>query len=146
MKPEVRPIPEGYHSLTPYLTVSGVGKLLEFLARAFGANEICRMNRPDGSVWHAEMQIGDSRLMLGEANEEWKARPSTLYLYVEDVDATYARAVAAGGKLLREPATQPYGDRSGGVEDPSGNQWWISTHVEDVAPEEIERRMKGASH
>jgi PhnB protein len=100
------------------------------------------MNRPDGSVWHAEMRIGDSMLMMGEAGGQWKARPANLYLYVEDVDRTYAQAVAAGGKSLGEPKTQIYGDRSGGGEDPCGNSWWIATHVEDVSPEEMERRAQ----
>jgi PhnB protein len=96
--------------------------------------------RPDGSIGHAEVRIGDSMVMLGQARDEWKARPGTLYLYVPDVDATYRRALAAGGASLREPTTQVYGDRSGGVEDPVGNQWWMATHVEDVSPEEIDRR------
>ncbi len=138
----VKPIPEGYHSITPYFTVTGVSRLMDFLTAAFGAKEIYRMNKPDGSVWHAEMQIGDSRVMMGEANEQWKPRPCNLYLYVEDVDAMYRRAVAAGGKSIAEPKTQAYGDRHGGVEDPSGNQWWIATHVEDLSPQEIEARMK----
>jgi PhnB protein len=139
---KAKPIPEGYHSVTPYLTVQGVRKLMNFMTQAFGAKETFRTNRPDGTVWHAEMQIGDSRVMLGEANEQWKARPSALYLYVEDVDGVYRQAVEAGGKSLGEPATHQYGDRSGGVEDPCGNQWWIATHVEDVSAEEFERRMK----
>ncbi len=138
----VKPIPEGYHSITPYLTVQGVPKLMEFLTRAFGAKPMFLTNRPDGTVWHAEMQIGDSRVMMGEASQEWTPRPCSLYLYVEDVDRVYQNAVQAGGKSLREPATQQYGDRSGGVEDPCGNQWWIATHVEDVSAEEFEQRIK----
>src|ERR1051325_6361384 len=99
----VKPIPEGFHTVTPYLTVHGVPRLMEFLTQAFGAKETFKTGKPDGSVWHAEMQIGDSRIMMGEANEQWKARPSTLYLYVEDVDAVYKRAIEAGGKSVHEP-------------------------------------------
>ncbi len=139
---KTKPIPEGYHSLTPYLTVQNVPRLMQFLTEAFGARETFRTNRPDGTVWHAEMQIGDSRVMMGEASEQWKPRPCGLYLYVEDVDGVYRKAVEAGGKSLGEPTTHQYGDRSGGVEDPCGNQWWIATHVEDVSAEEFERRMK----
>jgi len=136
----VKPVPEGYHTVTPYLTVESVEKVLDFVKKAFDATETYRMARPDGSVGHAEVRIGDSMVMMGQARDEWKPRPGSLYLYVPDVDASYKRAVAAGGKPLREPTTQFYGDRSGGVEDPVGNQWWIATHVEDVPPEEIERR------
>jgi len=146
MKPGVKPIPEGYHTVTPYLVVNGADKLLDFLSQAFGAKENFRMNRPGGGVWHAETRVGDSMLMVGEANQQNPARPSCLNLYVEDVDRIYAQAVAAGGKSLREPADQFYGDRSGGVEDPCGNQWWIATHVEDVSPEELERRTEAAAH
>jgi PhnB protein len=139
----VKPIPEGYHSVTPYLTVTGVGKLMEFLERAFGAQVTHKMDKPDGTVWHAEMQIGDSRVMMGEAGGEWQPMPCNLMLYTEDVDAVYGRAIKAGATSMREPADQFYGDRSGGVLDPCGNQWWIATHVEDVSPEEMERRAKG---
>jgi uncharacterized glyoxalase superfamily protein PhnB len=136
----VKPVPEGYHTVTPYLTVESVEKLLDFVKKAFHATETYQMARPDGSVRHAEVRIGDSIVMMGQARDEWKPRPGTLYLYLSDVDASYERALAAGGKSLREPSTQFYGDRSAGVEDPVGNQWWIATHVEDVPPEEIERR------
>jgi PhnB protein len=136
----VKPVPDGYHTLTPYLTVTGVAKLIEFLKQAFGATETYRMSRPDGSVGHAELKIGDSPVMLGEASEKWKARPSNLYMYVPDVDAAYRRAMDAGGISQMEPADQFYGDRNAGVEDPSGNYWWIGTHVEDVSPEELNRR------
>ncbi len=96
--------------------------------------------RPDGTIQHAEVKIGDSIVMLADAAGEWKPRPSMLYLYVNDVDETYRLALAAGATSLREPTTHFYGDRSGGVEDPVGNHWWIATHVEDVSPEEIQRR------
>lgn len=98
----------------------------------------------DGTIQHAEVKIGDSIVMLAEACDPWKPRPSMLYLYVNDVDATYQRAIEAGATSLREPATHFYGDRSGGVEDPTGNHWWIATHVEDVSPEELQRRAAEA--
>lgn len=140
MTGSVKPIPEGYHTVTPYLVVQGVARLLGFLEDAFGAEVRYRMDRPDGSVGHAEVQIGDSRVMLGEASGEWTPRPATLYLYVEDCDALYRRAIAAGASSLKEPADQFYGDRHGGVVDPAGNQWWVATHIEDVSAEEIARR------
>lgn len=145
MAKELRPIPEGYHSVTPYLLVTGVPHLLDFMKQAFGATERERQTSPDGSVRHAEVKIGDSMIMLGEARGEWKPMPAMLYLYVPDTDATYHRAVQAGARSLREPRNEFYGDRTAGVEDPSGNQWWIGTHVEDVTPEEMERRAKAAN-
>jgi uncharacterized glyoxalase superfamily protein PhnB len=100
------------------------------------------MSSPEGDVRHAEIQIGDSRVMLGEASDQWKPMPAMLYVYVEDTDAVYRRAIAAGGQSLREPTTEFYGDRSAGVQDPAGNLWWIATHVEDVSPEELTRRAE----
>jgi PhnB protein len=136
----VKPIPDGYHTITPYLTVEGVASLIEYLQRAFDAKELFRMATPDGTVRHAEIEIGDSRVMLGEASGEWKPRPATLYLYVTDTDSLYQQAMKAGGKSLREPTNEFYGDRSAGVQDPAGNMWWIATHVEDVSSEEMARR------
>ncbi len=137
----VKPVPEGYHTITPYLIVSGVGPLLDFLERAFGAVLTHPpTTRPDGSVMHAEVRIGDSRLMMGEASDKYPAMPGSLYLYVEDTDAVYRRALQAGATSLMEPANQFYGDRNAGVKDKSGNSWWIGTHVEDVSPEEVARR------
>ena len=137
----VKPIPEGYHSVTPYLAVEGADKLLDFVKQAFDAVEVHEcMRRPDGTIHHAEVRIGDSVVMLGEATGQWKPRPSTLYLYVNDTDATYRRALEAGATSLMEPANQFYGDRNAGIQDPSGNFWWIATHVEDVSPEEMKRR------
>ncbi len=138
----VRPIPEGYHTVTPYLIAEDVDGVISFLREAFGAEELYRMHGPDGGVWHAELQLGDSRLMLGGASEQFPPRPAVLYLYVEDVDATYRRALAAGATSVMEPADQFYGDRHGGVQDLAGNQWWIATHIEDVSPEELERRRE----
>ncbi len=136
----VKPIPDGYHSVTPYLVVQGVPKLIEFLKQAFDAREGLRMAEPDGSVRHAEVTIGDSPVMMGEANGDWKPMPAMMHLYVNNCDATYERALQAGATSLQEPADQFYGDRSAGVRDPSGNQWWVVTHIEDVPPEEMKRR------
>jgi uncharacterized glyoxalase superfamily protein PhnB len=140
----VKPIPDGYHTLTPYLTIADAAAQIDFLTRAFDAKLESRHERPDGSVGHAQMLIGDSRIMLGQTNGEWPARPATLYMYTEEVDALYRKAVAAGGKSLREPTNEFYGDRSAGVEDSQGNQWWLATHVEDVSDEELHRRAKAA--
>ena len=142
MTSNVKPVPEGYHTVTPYLTARDAAGLLEFARKAFGAVETCRMSAPDGAIRHAEVRIGDSMVMVGQARDEWQPRPASLYLYVPDVDATYRQAVVAGGRSIQEPTTHFYGDRSGAVEDSQGNQWWIATHVEDVSPEEIERRAK----
>lgn len=140
----VRPIPQGYGTVTPYLIVPDAAAQIDFLRAAFGAEETGRFADPDGRVMHASVTIGDSAVMLGEATDEWKPMPCVLHLYVEDTDAVYARAIAAGARSLREPADQFYGDRMAGVEDFVGNQWWIATHVEDVPREEMERRMKQA--
>jgi len=138
----VKPIPEGYHTVTPYLTVADAEAQIDFLKRAFGAEEKYRHTDDQGHVSHADVKVGDSRVMIGQARDEWKPRPATFYLYVEDCDAVYKQAMATGAKSLREPRNEAYGDRSGGVEDNQGNQWWIGTHVEDVSPEEIKRRYE----
>jgi uncharacterized glyoxalase superfamily protein PhnB len=137
-----KPIPDGYHSVTAYLTVPGVAKLIDFLKRAFGAREIERMQEPSGRVGHATVKIGDTIVMMGEPQSPHQPRPCNLCLYVKDVDAVYRQAIEAGGKSISEPKDQFYGDRSGGVEDPSGNNWWIATHIEDVSAEEIARRAQ----
>ena len=136
----VKPIPEGYHTVTPYLVVEGAAGLIDFLKQAFDAEEVVRMPGKDGTVGHAEVRIGNSMIMLADAQAEYPAKPHMICLYVEDADATYQRAIAAGATSIKEPADQFYGDRSGGVKDASGMQWWISTHIEDIAPEELERR------
>ncbi|HEV7668792.1 MAG TPA: VOC family protein [Thermoanaerobaculia bacterium] len=136
----VKPIPEGYHTVTPYLVADEAARLLSFLEAAFDAKVLFRSLRESGEIGHAEVQIGDSRLMLSGTQPQWPALPCALYLYVEDCDALYAQAIAAGAKSIMEPANMFYGDRHGGVIDPSGNQWWIATHVEDVSHEEIARR------
>lgn len=141
MSTQVKPIPDGYHSVTPYLMVEGVADLIDFLKEAFEAVETERLPGPDGKVGHAEVRIGDSVLMMGEG-DRYGLMPAAIYLYVEDVDACYTRALAAGATSLMEPADQFYGDRSGGVKDPFGNLWFVATRKEDVSPEELARRVE----
>jgi len=138
----VKAIPDGYHSITPYLTVADLPRMLEFMQAAFGGTVHEAIAGEDGRVRHAEVQVGDSKVMIGQAKEGHPPRPGALYLYCEDTDANYRRAIEAGAKSLMEPADQFYGDRNAGVEDPLGNTWWIATHVEDVTPEEMQRRAK----
>jgi uncharacterized glyoxalase superfamily protein PhnB len=138
----VNPIPEGFHSVTPYLMVREVPKLLDFLKQAFNAQEIMRMPTPDGTIMHAEVRIGDSPIMMGEACGDFKPMPGSIYLYVDDTDATYQRALQAGATSLMEPANQFYGDRAASVVDPAGNHWWIATHIEDLQPDELARRAE----
>ena len=142
----VKYIPDGYHTVTPYLTVGDANAQIEFLKKAFNAELTYAMKGDNGAVRHAEMRIGDSMIMLGQAHDQWKARPMNFYLYVPDCDALYKQAVAAGGKSIQEPTNHDYGDRSAGVEDSQGNNWWVGTHIEDVSAEEIERRMKAGAH
>ena len=136
----VKAIPDGYHSVTPYLSVPSGEALIEFLERAFGATVKERLTRPDGAFWHGEVRIGDSIVMIGEGREDWPPRPGSLYLYVEDTDATYRRALAAGATSVMQPVDVFYGDRNAGVRDPLGNEWWIATHIEDVPRDEMKRR------
>jgi len=140
----VKPIPPGYHSLTPYLSLRQADRAIEFYKKAFGAEERFRMPTPDGRVAHAEMQIGDSIFMLTEAIEE-PVTSASLYLYVADVDAVFARAVAAGAQPAMQPADMFWGDRFGRVTDPFGVRWSIATHTEDVVPEEIGKRAAAAA-
>ena len=137
----VKPIPEGYHTVTPYLVVRGADKTIEFLRKAFGAEMAFKpLKRPDGGILHAEVKIGDARVMLSDANEQHAAKTAMLYVYVPNVDAVYQRALAAGGKSKMEPKDQFYGDRTGSVTDPAGNHWEIATHKEDVSHAEIKQR------
>lgn len=148
--PRVDPIPEGYHTLTPYLHIRGAASALDFYQRAFGAKELFRLEGPPGKIGHAEMRIGDSPFMLADEMEEWGNRSPTslggtacsFMIYVEDVDAVFAQALEAGATEVRPVTDEFYGDRTGMVEDPFGHRWSIATHVEDVPAEEIERRMK----
>jgi PhnB protein len=133
-------MPEGYHTVTPYLLVRNAGGLIDFLKQVFDAEETERMRRPDGSIMHVEVRIGDSVVMLGDAAGDAAPMPGMLHIYLQDTDAAYRRALAAGATSLREPADQFYGDRTGGVQDAFGNQWWLATHIEDVSPEEMQRR------
>ncbi|MCB1125244.1 MAG: VOC family protein [Verrucomicrobiae bacterium] len=150
MSTPVKPVPEGYHSVTPYLILKDAAKAIEFYGQVFGATESCRMPTPDGKVAHAELRIGDSCVMLADENEAVQARsPLTigdtsvnLLLYIEDVDTVVRRAVAAGATLLMEVKDQFYGDRSGTFVDPFGHKWTVATHIEDLTPEEMERRAK----
>jgi len=137
----VKPIPDGYHTVTPFLNVKGLAKLIDFLKQAFGAEEVMRMPGSDGAVIHAEVTIGNSRLMLGEIMQANTPSSSYFYLYVGDADAAYKRAVGAGAKSVSEPADQFWGDRMGTVTDPFGNTWSLATHKEDPTPEEMAKRM-----
>ncbi|NTW86065.1 MAG: VOC family protein [Holophagaceae bacterium] len=137
----VQPVPSGYHTVTPYLVVPNALAFVGFLEKAFDAVEQSRTLRPDGTIAHAEVQIGDSRVRLAQAKEPWTPMPTGLYLYVPDTDATYEAALAAGGLSLLEPGDQFYGDRTAGVQDPWGNNWWIATHLEDVDAAELQRRL-----
>ena len=154
MPEKVNHVPEGYHSVTPYLIVDGAARAIEFYRQVFGATEVLRMDGPDGRVGHAEIRIGDSHVMLSDEHPEIGARgprsvggsPVSLMVYVEDVDAVVNRAVEAGARLTRPVADQFYGDRTGGLEDPFGYTWNVATHVEDVSPEEMQRRAASAGH
>jgi PhnB protein len=144
----VKPIPDGYHTLTPYLVVKGAAAALDFYKRAFGATELFRMADPSGAVRHAEIKIGDSIIMMADESPEMGYRgpqalggsPVGLMLYVEDVDKRFNQAIAAGGKVKSAVQDQFYGDRSGTLTDPYGHVWTIATHKEDVPPQEMERR------
>lgn len=148
----VKPIPDGYHTATPYLVVQGAANAIEFYKKAFGAEELLRLASPDGKIGHAEIKIGDSPIMLADEFPEMGFRgpralggsPVSILLYVEDVDARFNQAVSAGAKVLRPVLDQFYGDRSGHLEDPFGHQWALATHKEDVSPEEIEKRFAAA--
>lgn len=142
MTTKPNPIPPGYHTITPYYLVDDSRKFLEFIQKAFGAEVKCSTTLEDGQIAHAEVKIGNSMLMMSQARGPFPARQMTVYLYVEDCDALWRSAVAAGGKSIMEPADQFYGDRNAGVEDPFGNTWWIGTHVEDVSPDELARRAR----
>jgi PhnB protein len=148
----VQPVPDGYHTVTPYLIVDGAAAAIEYYRKAFGASELLRMPDPQGRIGHAEIRIGDSVIMLADAHHEMGYRgPRTLggtsvsiLLYLADVDAAFERAISAGGKALRPVADQFYGDRMGTLEDPFGHVWTLGTHIEDVSPEEMKRRMAAA--
>lgn len=136
----VKPIPDNYPRVSPYLIVSDVEVTMNFIEYVFNGKVREKMTTPDGSVNHGEMSIGDSVIMMGKATEEYKPLNAMLYIYVEDTDSTYKRAIEKGAISVMEPADQFYGDRNAGVTDKDGISWWIASHVEDVSPEEIMRR------
>jgi uncharacterized glyoxalase superfamily protein PhnB len=136
---EIRPIPEGYHTVTPWIVVKGAAELIDYLKTAFDAEEMARETNPDGSIGHAEIKIGDSVIMLFDAKENWPATPGFFRLYVEDGDKVYHRALEAGGKAVTEMTDLAFGDRVGRVSDPAGNIWWIQTRMEDLEPDELAR-------
>ncbi len=138
----VKPVPDGFHTITPYLIVDNVEKQIAWMQTALNAEEMHSSPGPDGRIMHAQLKVGDSIMMLGRAAEAWPAQRTTFYLYVEDSDAWYARAMEAGSESVMEPTDQFYGDRSGGVTGPSGNGWWFSTHKEDLSDEELARRAE----
>jgi PhnB protein len=150
MPKPVKPIPDGYSAVTPYITVKGASAAIDFYKKAFGAEESYRLDGPDGKVMHAEIRIGGAPIMLHDEMPDWKAlSPQTigdtacsLMLYVSDADAVVKRAVAAGATLTMEVADQFYGDRCGSIKDPFGHKWSIATHIEDVSNEEIGKRAQ----
>ena len=149
-----KPIPDGYHSVTPYLIIQGAADAIDFYKRAFGAVELMRMQSPDGRIGHAEMRIGDSAIMLADEHPEMGYRSPkslggagvSLMVYVEGVDEVFKRALAGGAKELQPVKDQFYGDRSGTLQDPFGHTWTVATHVEDVPPEELRRRAEQQMH
>ena len=145
-KAKVKPIPDGYHTVTPMIVVEGADKVIRFLEKVFDAKELGRVSRPDGKIGHAEVKVGDSKVMISEAggSKDCVATPANLYVYVKDVDAAYKRALKAGASKMMEPADMFWGDRWGAVRDAAGNSWSIATHVEDVTPAEIEKRAAAA--
>jgi PhnB protein len=148
--PADKPVPEGYHSVQPYLYIRGAAEALEFYTHAFGATERMRMPRPDGGIAHAEIEIGDSCIMMADEVPErhvfspkhYGGSSASLMLYVPDCDATYRQALAAGATSVREPADEFYGDRMAHLEDPFGFRWFIATHIRDVSTEEMQAAMK----
>jgi PhnB protein len=153
MTSKVKPIPDGYHSVTPYLIIKGAADAIEFYKKAFGATELFRMAQPNGKIGHAEIKIGDSPIMLADEFPEMKyvgpkalgGSPVSLMIYVEDVDRVFNQAIAAGGEQQRPVEDKFYGDRGGSLVDPFGHVWHIATHKEDVSEEEMQKRAKAAA-
>jgi len=150
---KAKPIPDGYHSVTPYLIIKGASDAIEFYKKAFGATELFRMDH-EGKVGHAELKIGDSPIMLADESTEMGYKspttlggtPVSIMIYVDDVDTIFKQAIGAGGEQQKAVQDQFYGDRSGTLEDPFGHVWHVATHVEDVSPEEMEKRMAAGAH
>jgi PhnB protein len=143
MPKKVRPIPKGYHAVSPSLTQDDAAQTIEFCKKAFGAKLLMRMQAPSGKIMHAEVLIGDSIVMLNDVMQE-PAQPANLFLYVQDVDRTISRALKAGATVLMPPQDMFWGDRFGRIQDPSGNRWGIATHREDVSPKEMKKRAAAA--
>ena len=140
--PDVKPVPDGYTAVTPYLIVENAAGFIDFLVNAFGAVERFRVPMPQGGIGHAEVEIGGAALMLSDAlPPDWPPTSTLIHLYVADCDTVYAQALAAGATSVAEPADQFYGDRLARVTDPNNNHWSISTHIEDITPEELEARL-----
>jgi len=135
----IKSIPEDYHTVTPIMMVNNASGTIDFLKQTFDAKERYRLTDPNGDIMHSEVMIGDSVLMLADSMQR-APMPGSLYVYTENVDDTYNKALQAGGISIMPPENQFYGDRSGGVKDPGGNIWWIATHVEDLSPEEMKKR------
>ncbi len=135
-------IPEGYRSITPSFCVDGAQEFINFLKDVFAAQDRFKMDGPGGKVMHAELNIGDSAIMVSDVMPQWPAKSNSLYVYVDDVDATYQRALKAGATSVRVPENAFYGDRTSAVKDPFGNMWGIATHVEDVPPDELKKRAE----
>lgn len=143
----VKAVPDGFHTVTPFIVVDGAEKLIDFLARAFDATLQYQMKiQETNKISHATLKIGDSVIMISDASDAMPAMPAALYLYVNDVDDNYRKAIQANAASLKEPATEFYGDRTSGVKDRWGNQWWIATHVEDVSNEELKARKERLTH
>ncbi len=148
-KKKVLAIPKGYHSITPYLIVNNAANAIDFYKKIFGAKEVMRMQQPGGKVAHAELKVGDAKFMLADEHPEMNAHspqayggsPVSIHLYVKDVDTIFARAISAGAKLIRPVDNMFYGDRCGTLEDPYGHKWHVSTHIEDVTPAKMKKRM-----
>jgi PhnB protein len=139
--PATSHVPDGYHTVTPFVIVKGAAGFIDYMIRAFDGVELGRVGE-EGAIGHAEVRIGDSVVMCFDAKPEWPLTPSFLRLYVEDADATYRQAIEAGGTSVTEPGDMPWGDRTCRVRDPFGNLWWLMTHVEDVDPDELARRWE----
>jgi PhnB protein len=141
----MRKIPDGYHTVTPYLMIAGAQRFIDFMAAAFDARVTEQMRRPDGRIGHTEIRVGDSVIMLSEAMDAYPATPVMLYLYLEDADAAFERALRAGASEVQKPANQFYGDRTAAVKDPTGTvTLYMATRVEDVSPDELKRRAAAA--
>ncbi len=138
----VPPIPAGFHTITPYIIANQSARLIEFLKNALRAEVITLLKGPDGLVMHATLRIGDSMLMLSDGRPQYPAKPTDLYLYVPNVDGWYEGAMSAGAESVNAPRDQFYGDRMAGIKDPSGNTWWIATHIEDVSDDELRQRQQ----